>query len=233
MSNCPQELNAQIQGLQARLTQAENDIMSHYQGISMIVAGLSANPFTTGVGAIGSAFYQAGASSMAALQALYSQLSVLDVKQTTMQLASKLVGSMSAELDALASMVDSALNVAMTTLTTTMTSAGDALANLPSEVATQGQAVALAMASGTLTAVGSALGALETAMQGLQTPLPLPTDLGSLKAGLAALPPSINPNQTVNDAIASVTSLKSTAASLLSSQSDVDKCKSTSSHITS
>lgn len=233
MSNCQQELNNQIQGLQARISQAENDIMSHYQGISTLVTAMLANPFTASVGSVGSAFYQMGSSSMAALQALYKQLPVLDVKQVTMQLASGLIGSMSAELSALSGMVDSALNSAMTTLTTTMDSAANAITNLPSEVATQGQALALSIASGTLNQVNSAMGSLESAMHAMVPPQNLPTDINSLKAGMAALPSSIPLGQTVNDAINFTTNMKATAASFLPSQADIDSCKSISSHITS
>lgn len=47
MPNCNDELNRQLQGLQARITSAENNITATYAGISQLVQSLSADPFTT------------------------------------------------------------------------------------------------------------------------------------------------------------------------------------------
>lgn len=51
------DLNKQLQELQARVTQAENSIVAHHQGISQLVDALSSNPFTATAGAVGKLFY--------------------------------------------------------------------------------------------------------------------------------------------------------------------------------
>jgi hypothetical protein len=48
MPNCNHELNRQLQGLEARIASAEENITSTYAGISQLVAGLAANPITLG-----------------------------------------------------------------------------------------------------------------------------------------------------------------------------------------
>lgn len=53
------DLNKQLQMLEARVQQAEKSIAAHHQGISKIVEGLSSNPLTMDVGAIGQVFYNA------------------------------------------------------------------------------------------------------------------------------------------------------------------------------
>lgn len=48
MPNCNHELNRQLQGLEARIASAEENITATYAGISQLVAGLAANPLTLG-----------------------------------------------------------------------------------------------------------------------------------------------------------------------------------------
>lgn len=47
MPNCDYELNRQLQGLEARISSAEDNITAAYTGISALAANLAANPFTT------------------------------------------------------------------------------------------------------------------------------------------------------------------------------------------
>ena len=54
---CKDELNSQLKGLQARITQAENDINAHYAGISQLTLALAANPFTAASAAASALIY--------------------------------------------------------------------------------------------------------------------------------------------------------------------------------
>lgn len=61
------DLNKQLQQLEARVRQAEKSIVAHHQGISQIVEGLSNNPLTMDVGAIGEVFYNKAAETFQVL----------------------------------------------------------------------------------------------------------------------------------------------------------------------
>ena len=67
---CKDELNSQIKGLQARITQAENDINAHYAGISQLALALAANPFTAGSAAATAAIYNFNPIGMKILRSL-------------------------------------------------------------------------------------------------------------------------------------------------------------------
>lgn len=51
------ELNAQLRGLQARISQVETDIVAHYAGLSQLSLSLAANPFTSASAAASAAIY--------------------------------------------------------------------------------------------------------------------------------------------------------------------------------
>lgn len=71
---CKSELNSQLKGLQARISQAENDINSHYAGISQLVLSLSANPFTSASAAASAVIYNLNPIGMKILRALLNAL---------------------------------------------------------------------------------------------------------------------------------------------------------------
>jgi len=48
MSNCANSANSQLKMMQARLDRVDDDLIAHYAGISQLVAGLAANPLTSG-----------------------------------------------------------------------------------------------------------------------------------------------------------------------------------------
>jgi hypothetical protein len=71
---CKDELNSQLKGLQARITQAENDINAHYVGISQLALSLAANPFTAASAAATAAIYNLNPMGMKILRALLNAL---------------------------------------------------------------------------------------------------------------------------------------------------------------
>jgi hypothetical protein len=100
--NCTEELNKQIQGLSARVSEAENNITSHFMATSMAIQGLLANPFTAGSVMSVSGLYNLVPGGFEALQSLVSQVAAFDYKKIMMSMAAGLINQMSAELDALA-----------------------------------------------------------------------------------------------------------------------------------
>ena len=157
--NCTEELNRQIQGLSARLSQAENNITSHYYGISMAIQGLAANPLTAGSVASVAGIYNLVPAGFEMLQQLISNINPADFKKMMMAMAAGLIDTMSAELDAMADMmidqaeamlemVDGMIGVAegiVTAAEDTLASTITAIGNLPAD-ATQ-QAIDLATAA--------------------------------------------------------------------------------------
>lgn len=71
---CKNELNSQIKGLQARITQAEKDINAHYAGISQLVLALQANPFTAASAASSALIYNLNPIGMKILRSLLEAL---------------------------------------------------------------------------------------------------------------------------------------------------------------
>ena len=110
--SCRHEINAQIKGIQARLSQAENNITSHYVGISTLVKALATTPAAAAAAAVDS-FYNLVPSGFDALQKLVDQLGPLDTKALMMKAAAMLEDAMAAELEALAGMVESAIQGAI------------------------------------------------------------------------------------------------------------------------
>ncbi|MCU0734521.1 MAG: hypothetical protein MUF20_03210 [Methylotetracoccus sp.] len=112
---CLKEMNKQLQGLQARVTQAENDIVAHYQGISALVAALADTPAAAAAAAV-SAFYNFEALGFKVLQALVNAIPILDFKELQLELANGLIGFMQAQLVALTDRVLATLLGAVNTL---------------------------------------------------------------------------------------------------------------------
>ena len=106
-SNCSHELNKQIQGLQARISQAENNIHSHYVGMSQLVLALADTP-AAAAAAVVESVYNLQALGFAALQQLKDLLPTMDTKKLMMEAAGALLEGMAAELDALVDSVEAA-----------------------------------------------------------------------------------------------------------------------------
>lgn len=99
--NCNLELNKQIQGIMARLSQAENNITSHYYGISMAIQGLLANDLTAGSVAALAPIYNLLPEGFTALQNLILNVNPADFKKLMMTMASSMLGAMEGELEGL------------------------------------------------------------------------------------------------------------------------------------
>ncbi len=123
--NCDLELNKQIQGLQARLSQAENNITSHFYGISMAIQGLAANPLTAGSVASVSGIYNLVPSGFQLLQNLIMELNPVDFKNYMMTMAASLMGNMAAELDTLVDTAFSTLNETISAVEATIVALED------------------------------------------------------------------------------------------------------------
>ncbi len=110
--SCNQELNIQLKGVLARLSQAENNITNHYVGISMLCDHLLSTPAAS-AGAAMKSIYALEASGMSALQNLIHSASSIDAKHIMMMAAAKLQDGMAAELEALKVMAEGALQAAI------------------------------------------------------------------------------------------------------------------------
>ena len=110
--SCEQELNAQLRGIQARLSQAENNITNHFVGTSLLCKALLGTP-AAAAGAAMSSIYSLGAEGFDLMQKLIEQLNPLDTKKLMMQAAAALEDTMAAELEALVGMVESAMDAAI------------------------------------------------------------------------------------------------------------------------
>ena len=71
---CKHELNGQLKGLQARITQLEDDINAHYVGISQLTLALAANPFTAASAAASALIYNLNPLGMKLLRSLLQAL---------------------------------------------------------------------------------------------------------------------------------------------------------------
>lgn len=152
--NCSLELNKQIQGLQARLSQAENNITSHYYGISMAIQGLAANPLTSGSVASVSGIYNLLPSGFELLQNLIMQLNPVDFKKFMMNMAASLMGTMEGELVALVDASFASLNGMIAGVEAT-------IVGLEASVASATTALNNAIASGVPSAIASAQATLD------------------------------------------------------------------------
>lgn len=149
MDDCSHELNKQIKGIQARLSQAENNITSHFVGTSLLVQALLGTP-AAAAGAAMESIYNLGSTGFDLMQKLISEIPAIDTKALMMQAAAALEDAMAAELDALVGMVESAIDDAITS--------------------------AVALVTGTIAALEAATIALEDAVAAeIQGPIDLAT----------------------------------------------------------
>ena len=94
---CNSELNRQVQGLMARVSQCENNITAHYKGISMLVAALAETP-AAAAAAVMAPFYSGFEAGFALVQKLIEQLDPAVFKQLMLEMALGLVDGMAAEM---------------------------------------------------------------------------------------------------------------------------------------
>ncbi len=130
MANCNQECNKQIQGLAARLNAAEESLTNHYAGMSALIAGLSADTYTTGVAAPFLAIYNGMPSGMQILKQLQGLIPAFDaasMKKIAMKLAATMIDTMAAELDAAAATMIAEATAAVDSATALVSSATTSL----------------------------------------------------------------------------------------------------------
>ena len=221
---CTTELNKQIQGLQLRLSQAENNISATYIGISQLVTALAATP-AAAAAAIMSPIYNLSAVGFNLQQALVNLIPTVDMKKLMMEMASSLESAMLAELEAITSAVMGAIEGAMDAAMAMVDAATGALA------------AAVDVAADAVSAVNSAAFALEsaisfgdvTAIAAAQAELAVANAASSAAtSAVSAATNSLVSAQSVLDAF-SEESLS--AYGFLHGQTDIAKCKSLSAHL--
>lgn len=179
MGSCRHEINAQIKGIQARLSQAENNITSHYVGVSLLVKALADTPAAAAAAAMES-IYNLIPSGFDVLQKLIDQIGPLDTKALMMQAAAALEDAMAAELEALAGMVESAIQGAIDA----------AMATVEAAIASvEAAAIALedAVAAGIALPIQMATDALNTAKSAADAAQAVLDKLGNLKLNAKSL----------------------------------------------
>ena len=130
MSDFDSSINSQLKLLHARLDRVDDDLVSHYAGISKLVMGLSTNPLTSGSVAALVPFYNASSSGQTLLTQLKSFLPGADQFAQLQHLGSSaMIASMKSRVLAAAQgAVNSAISQA-TALATQKAEAIIALAN--------------------------------------------------------------------------------------------------------
>ena len=151
--NCSTELNKQLQGLQARLSQAENNLTATYIGISQLVTALAATP-ASAAAAVMSPIYNLSATGFDLQQKLISLLSPVEIKKLMMNMASGLIDTMGAELDSVMAGMVAAAEESVVSATANVLAAEEALA-----------AAILGGVQGTIDAAQVALDAANAALQ--------------------------------------------------------------------
>ncbi len=225
MSTCTTELNKQIQGIQLRLSQAENNLSATYNGISQLVGAMMANPFTIGPASVMLPIYNLTAIGFNLQQKLVDLIPTIDMKKLMMEMAATLESTMLAELEAVTSAVlgalEGALDAATAMLdaaTSALSSAVDVAADALSDVGTAEFSLDAAIAFGEDVGIAAANTALDVAN----------TALDVANATVATATGTLASAQAVMDAF-SEESL--TAYGFLKGQSDAAKCKSLSLHL--
>lgn len=172
-SNCSHELNKQIQGLQARLSQAENNIHAQFIGTSQLVAALAGTPAAAAAVIMGP-IYNLEATGFALMQKLKDLIPTIDTKKLMMEMASSLIDSMAAELDALLEAVEASLlaavNAALDSLNAAISVVTDAQDALTAAIE-GGNALAIAAAEDALDSANSAKNAAQSLFDGAEDAL--------------------------------------------------------------
>lgn len=168
--NCNLELNKQIQGLQARLSQAENNITSHFYATSLAIQGLFVNPLTTASVASVSQIYNMMPQGFTLLQNIISELNPVDFKKLMMSMASSLLGQMEGELS---SMVETAFS----DISGMIGSVEGVITGVLSDITAAESALEAAIAGG----IQSEIDAARSVLNGLNSKL---ASLNKMKGGL-------------------------------------------------
>jgi prefoldin subunit 5 len=134
---CTSELNRQIQGLQARLSQTENNITSMYYGMSTLVAALAETP-AEAAAAVMAPFYNFTEVGFALVQKFIDLVDPKVFKALMMEMALGLVEGMAAELDALIGSVVASLNALVSGLNAAIAGLNAQIAAINAQIAAGG-----------------------------------------------------------------------------------------------
>ena len=108
MSNCSNSANSQLKALHARLDRIDSDLIAHYAGISQLVAGLAANPFTSGSVALSLKTYNFSSVGQQLLSSLVGLIPGVSQFKTLQHLsASQLVDGLASQVESMAASVAS------------------------------------------------------------------------------------------------------------------------------
>ena len=117
MSNCSNAQSAQLKAMQARLDRIDDDLIAHYAGVSQLVAGLAANPLTSGSVALSLKTYNFNAAGQTLLKKLmglipgydrFKSLQHLDAAALVDGMGSKLAGQATQMVSTMADQVTAA-----------------------------------------------------------------------------------------------------------------------------
>lgn len=117
--NTTSNLNTQLKAIHARLDRIDDDLISHYAGISQLVTSLLANPFTSGSAALSFGTYNFSSAGQAALKKLmglvpgydtFKQLQHLDTAALVDALESSLENQVSGITQTLENQLNNAIN---------------------------------------------------------------------------------------------------------------------------
>lgn len=125
---CEHELNEQIKGLQARLSQAENNITSHFYATSMLVQGLLSSPAASAA-AIVEDIYNLLPTGFELMQKLIDLVDPGTFKEMMMAMASQVLDGMVAELEGMVTGVVDILEASIASTEALIVDAEDSLAD--------------------------------------------------------------------------------------------------------
>jgi hypothetical protein len=180
MSNCSNSANSQLKAMQARLDRVDDDLIAHYAGISQLVAGLAANPLTSGSVAPSLKTFNFSSVGHTLLKKLvglvpgydqFKSLQHLDSAALVNNMASKAANEATAMVNTMASQVTAAATAQANAIAAQATAA----ANLARGIA---EGVSDADRYALEAAVGAANGAVDIATQSLAGVNQLASQLG-------------------------------------------------------
>lgn len=129
MANCKGECNKQLQGLVARVAQAEDNVANHFKGISDLVQNMSSNIFTMPSALPSLPTYNGLPGGMEILQTLKDMLPDPDLmRQLMLAKAELLLDTLAATMDQIGGAMIAQATAAVATAESLVTSTTDALA---------------------------------------------------------------------------------------------------------
>lgn len=233
MNRCDNELNLQLKGIMARLSQAENNIANQFAGTSMLVQSMMGSIYTSGPAAIVSGIYNLEAGGFDLMQNLLDQIPSFDIKKLQMLSAGDLLDSVGSELDSLASSITGQLSDALKSSETMLKNAAsqleqagvdaiNSLAAIPAEFASEASDLADAITWGIEEDIKSISDSLNTKMS-LSGLGGLPKQVSNSLSTLSGSQSLFNEAQSAYD---NVGKSLSQMGKFMTSQSDAAKCKS-------